>query len=154
MAKKKKKKKTTALVESKLSGAVKKPFNAKRAILIAISTLAAFAVYETLITLKFLPVGGVPVIMPIYFVITTLLVCAIVFLNRGFSTKEVTPDMFKGEADSEELQKVCDNINNQKKTAKKLMHVLLPFLFSIFFDMIYLFYGDFFTGAFSAIFGG
>ena len=149
-----KKKKTTALAESKPAGAPKKPFNFKRALLIAVSTLAAFAVYETLISVNFLPVGGVPVIMPVYFVITTLLVCAIVFLNRGFSVKEVTPDMFNGEADSGELQKICDNINRQKKTAKKLMLVLLPFLFSIFFDMIYLFYGDFFKGAFSAIFGG
>ena len=151
---KKKKKKTSALTEKTTVSASKKPFNVKRALLIAISTLAAFALYETLITLKFLPIGGVPIIMPVYFVITTLLVCAIVFLNRGFSTKEVTPDMFKGEADTDELQKVCDNINNQKKTAKKLMLVLLPFLFSIFFDMIYLFYGDFFGGAFGAIFGG
>ncbi len=144
----------TVLAEAKSVSATKKPFNFKRALLIAISTLAAFTVYEALISVNFLPVGGVPVIMPVYFIITTLLVCAIVFLNRGFSVKEVTPEMFKGEAESDELQKICDNINRQKKTAKKLMLVLLPFLFSIFFDMIYLFYGDFFKGAFSAIFGG
>ncbi len=151
---KKKKKKAPVSSEPKSVTAAKKPFNFKRAILIALSTLAAFTVYEALISVKFLPVGGVPVIMPVYFIITTLLICAIVFLNRGFSTKDVTPDMFKGEADEAELQKVCANINRQKKIAKKLMLVMLPFLFSIFFDMIYLFYGDFFKGAFDAIFGG
>ena len=149
---KKKKKKISQSVSAEVK--TKKPFNFKRAILIGLTTLAAFVLYETLITVKFLPVGGIPVIMPIYFVITAALVCVIVFLNRGFSAKEVTPEMFRDDVPKEDVEKACETLNRNKKTAKKLMLVLLPFLFSIFFDMIYLFYGDFFKGAVDAIFGG
>lgn len=149
MAKKKKKKQT----EIAPTSPQKKPFNVKRALIIALSTLAAFVLYETLIAVKFLPVGGVPIIMPIYFLIVTILVCAIVFLNRGFSHKEVTPDMFDGQTDPDEIKKICDNINRQKRLAKKLMLILLPFIFSVLLDIIYLFYGDFFIGAVSGIFG-
>lgn len=150
MAKKKKKKLTSAPAEVK----AKKPFNVKRALIIALSTLAAFALYETLITVKFLPIGGVPIIMPIYFIITAALVCAIIFLNSGFSHKEVTPDMLEGVAESDKIEEICAKLNRRKKQAKKLMLVLLPFIFSILFDIVYLFYGDFFVGAISAIFGG
>ncbi len=151
MAKKKKKKSAAAVsVEVK----AKKPFNVKRALLIALSTLAAFVLYETLITVNFLPIGGVPIIMPIYFIITAALVCAIIFLNSGFSHKEVTPDMLEGMAEPDEIEEICEKLNRRKKLAKKLMLVLLPFIFSILFDIVYLFYGDFFSGAISAIFGG
>ncbi len=142
---KKKKKRTTALAATETASAKKKPFNVKRALLIALSTIAAFALYETLISLNVLPIGGIPIIMPIYFITVTLLVCAIIFLNRGFSGKDVTPDMFSDDADPEHIKVVCENINRQKKLARRLMLVLLPFLFSIFFDMLYLFYGDFFS---------
>ncbi len=157
MAKQKKKKsKKTARAELTPQGAVKaslKSFNWRRALIIAVATLAAFSFYEALIAVESLRIGGIPVIMPIYFIIVTLLICAIVFFNHGFSQKEVTPDMFDGECDPEHIKITCDNINRHKAIAKKLMLVLLPFLFAIFFDIIYLFYGDFFSGAMEVIFG-
>lgn len=158
MAKQKKKKsKKTAPAELTPQGAVKaslKTFNWRRALLIAIATLAAFSLYEALIEAEFLRVGGIPIIMPIYFVIVTALICAVVFFNHGFSPKEVTPDMFSEECDPEHIRVTCENINKHKAIAKKLMLVLLPFLFAIFFDILYLFYGDFFSGAIKVIFGG
>ncbi len=148
---KKKKKKSTEVTPAAVA---KKPFNVKRALLIALSTLAAFVLYETLITVKFLPIGGIPVIMPIYFIIVTVLVCVIIFMNSGFSNKDVTPDMLDGKAEPEELEKICETLNRRKKHAKKLMLILLPFILSVLLDIIWLFYGDFFKGAISAIFGG
>ncbi len=159
MAKHKKKKKHTTASDGNLpTGAVKaqlKPFNVKRLLLIVITTLAAFSFYEAMIALPYLRVGGIPIIMPIYFAIVTVLICAIVILNSGFSTKPVTPDMLReGEDDDEaHLIEICEKLNRRKVLAKCLMLVLLPFLFSIFFDIIYLFYGDFFKGAVTAIFG-
>lgn len=155
---KKKKKHTTASEGVTPSGAVKaqlKQFNWKKLLLIVITTLAAFSLYEAMIALPYLRVGGIPIIMPIYFGIVTVLICAVVILNSGFSTKPVTPDMLRESEDDDEahLLEICDKLNKRKATAKKLMLALLPFLFSIFFDIIYLFYGDFFKGAFEAIFG-
>ncbi|MBQ8551953.1 MAG: hypothetical protein IJ428_03960 [Clostridia bacterium] len=158
MAKQKKKKAgKTAPSELTPQGAVKaslKAFNWRRALLIAVATIAAFSLYEALIAVESLRVGDIPIIMPIYFGIVTVLVCAIVFFNHGFSQKEVTPDMFTDDGDPDRIKAACDNINRHKAIAKKLMLILLPFLFAIFFDIIYLFYGDFFKGAMEFIFGG
>ena len=159
MTKKKKKKKyATASEVNKPMGAVKaqlKPFSVKRLLFIIITTLAAFSLYEAMIAMPYLRIRGIPVIMPIYFGIVTVLLCAIVILNCGFSTKPVTPDMLRdSEGDDEaHLYEICERLNKRKAIAKGLMLALLPFLFSIFFDIIYLFYGDFFKGAIDAVFG-
>lgn len=158
MAKQKKKhKKKTSPAELTPAGEVKaklRAFNYKKALIIALSTLAAFVVYEALIAIRFLPIGGIPVIMPVYYVVSGVLAAIIFFLNRGISTKPVTPDMLEGLGEPEELEAVCAKINRQKALAKKLMMVLLPFLLSVLFDIIYLFYGDLFLSLFSSLFGG
>lgn len=156
MAKYKKKKRKTASAELTPTGAVKaqiKKFNWRRLLFIVLTTALAFGVYEALIMLNFLPIGGIPIIMPVYFVIVTALVCAILILNSGVSTKPVTVDMLRdGEDDDiEHLQEICDKLNRRKAIAKRLMLVLLPFLLAIFFDILYLFYGDFFAGAISLL---
>lgn len=158
MAKQKKNKKkhsTAAASESPLKSQLRR-FNWKRLLLIILTTALAFGVYETLITLNFLPIGGIPIIMPVYFIIVTVLLCAVLILNSGISTKEVTPEMLRineGE-DSAHLEEICARLNARKKVAKRLMLVLLPFLFAILFDVIYLFYGDLFAGVVSALGGG
>lgn len=158
MAKQKKKhKKTTSPAETTPAGEVKaklRSFNYKKALLILVSTLAAFVLYEALISVRFLPIGGIPVIMPVYFIVSGALTVAIIFLNHGFSPKPVTPDMLAGLGDTAELEAACERINRQKKTAKRLMLVLLPFLLSVFLDIIYLFYGDMFLSIFSSFTGG
>ncbi len=153
---KKKKSRKSAPAEISPAGAPKahtKRFNFRRAIFIALTTLAVFTLYETLIAVPALRVGGIPIIMPVYFVIVTALICAIIFFNHGFSKDKLTPDMFSEDNDAERVKALCETVNRHKLIAKKLMFVLLPFLFSIFFDIIYLFYGDFFAGALSLIFG-
>ncbi len=153
---KKKKSKKAAPAELSPAGALKnqaKRFNFRRAIFIALTTLAAFTLYETLIAIPALRIGGIPVIMPVYFVIVTALICAVIFFNHGFSKDKLTPDMFSEDTDPERVKAICETVNRHKLIAKKLMFVLLPFLFAIFFDIIYLFYGDFFAGALSFIFG-
>lgn len=158
MGKHKKNKSMTASVEKSSAGAVKaqiKKFNWKRALVIALSTIAAFAFYEVLIAIPALRVGGIPIIMPIYLVVIAVLLCAIFILNSGISQKPVTPDMLRTDdnEDEAELQEICERINARKAKAKKLMLILLPFLLAVLFDTIYLFYGDFFKGAIEALFG-
>ena len=136
-------------VKAKLKG-----FNWGKAALIFLATAATFAAYESLIAVPALRIGGIPVIMPVYFIIVTVLIVAIIFLNHGFSAKPVTPDMLAGLGTEEELGKVCVKLNKQKDTAKKLMLVLLPFLLSIFLDIMYLFYGDLLAHLVTSLIGG
>ncbi len=157
MAKQKKTKKkhnTAAASETPLRSQLKR-FNWTRLLLIILATALAFGVYEALITLNFLPIGGIPIIMPVYFIIVTLLLCAVLIFNSGISTKEVTPEMLRSSEDDDNahLEEICVKLNARKKVAKKLMLVLLPFLFAILFDVIYLFYGDFLSDAIAALGG-
>ncbi len=157
MAKHKKNKKkhnVAAASASPLKSQLKR-FNWKRLLLIILLTVLVFGVYEALISANFLPIGGIPIIMPVYFIITTVLLCAVLILNSGISTKEVTPEMLRmsEDDDSAHLEEICAKLNARKKIAKKLMLVILPFLFAILFDVIYLFYGDLLTDALSALGG-
>ena len=141
------------------AGEVKKQykrFNWKRALLLALSTVAAFAVYEALIAMPSLRINGIPVIMPIYVAITTVLACAVIFFNNGFSTKPMTVENLRENTDisEDELEKACEKIKSRKKLAKKLMMILIPFLFALFFDMLYLFYGDILGNALKHLAGG
>ena len=71
-------------------------------------------------------------------------------MNSGISTKKITPNMIRTTKyeDEAHLAEICERLNARKETAKKLMLVLLPFLFSILFDVLYLFYGDFLVSLF------
>jgi len=157
--KKKHKKNSTSSVSTTPAGEVKaqlKRFNLKRALFIAGSTVAAFALYRILIDVKSLRISGIPVIMPIYIGIVTVLLSLVIIFNSGLSSKPITVEMLRldDSTDDAELQIICDRLNERKKTAKKLMFVLVPFVFTLFFDMMYLFYGHFFEAAISYLAGG
>lgn len=155
MAKQKKKKKKSQSTEhSKTMLVAKKKFPLKRALLILLSTLVAFVLYESVITVEQNARLGYSIIMPVYFGIIAVLLCAIIVLNRGFSNKPFTVEMLctNGVA-AEDAEEICNKLNAQKKLAKKLMFFLLPILLSVLLDIIYLFYGDFFVGAFKYLLG-
>ncbi len=131
-----------------VKAAVKK-FNVKRALLIILSTIAAFAVLEAVVSLEAAHGMSFSIITIVYYVIVTGLLLAIIFLNRGFSKSELTPEMLDEGTPPEDAKRICELVNRQKKIAKRLMLVLIPFVFAIFFDLIYLFYGDFLAGVLS-----
>ncbi|MCI8387869.1 MAG: hypothetical protein HFE63_05320 [Clostridiales bacterium] len=148
----KKKKKNHALTYSPESvSAVKKQlktFNWKRVITIALSTIAAFAVYEAVLSFEEQQKLGYSIIMPIYYVIVTILVIVVVFLNHGFSKKQFTPDMLREDVPEDEALRICAKLNRHKALAKKFMLVLIPFMLALLLDIIYLFYGDMLSAVF------
>lgn len=149
MAKKKKKQKTGLTPVSE-----KKKFSVKRALLIFLSTIATFTLYQTVNILEANARLPFPIITTVFFVLATLIVCLIFFFNRGFSTKPVTEELLTSEGVApEDVGEVCEKLNSHKKIAKVLMLILLPIIFTILLDMIYLFYGDFFMGALKYITG-
>lgn len=155
MAKKKKKKHNTAAASENTLRSQLKRFRWKRLLFIILATALVFGAYEALIYVNFLPIGGVSIIMPVYFIIVAVLLCAVLILNSGISTKEITPEMLRTyeNEDTAHLEEICEKLNARKKIAKRLMFVLLPFLFAILFDVLCLFYGDFFINAIAALGG-
>ncbi len=150
MAKKKNNRKTEVAVT-----APKKKFSVKRALFILLTTLAAFTLYQTLNILEAKAGFTVPVTTTVYFAAAILLVCLVAFFNRGFSTKPITVEMLtESGVAPEDADKICGKLTRHKNIAKKLMLALLPLVFTILLDMIYLFYGDFFAGAVKYIAGG
>ena len=150
MAKKKKKSRGTSLAAKHAAGdahaQAKKKLSRNQMIYLILATLAAFIVLESVLSLEASLGWSFSIIMPVYYIFTAVLLIVILFLNKGFSKGELTPDMLKDSIPPEEAARICDTVNRQKKLAKKLMLVLFPFLFSVLLDVIYLFYGDMFTG--------
>ena len=145
MAKKKKKSRNASLAApSRTAGDSRVKRN--RVLYLILSTLAAFVILEGVISLEASAGLSFSIIMPVYYVIVTALLLAILYLNKGFSKGDMTPDMFNDSVPPEEAARICANVNRQKKLAKKLILVLFPFLFAVLLDVIYLFYGDMFTG--------
>ncbi|MBQ8510158.1 MAG: hypothetical protein IJ493_09665 [Clostridia bacterium] len=119
-----------------------KRFNWQRALGLMLATIAAFAVLEAFISLEASKGMTYSIVTIVYYVIVTVLLIAIVLLNGGFSKEQLTPDMISESVDREEAARICERANQRKQYAKKLMLVLVPFLFAVFFDIVYLFYGD------------
>ena len=117
-------------------------FNWKRFGLLILSTLAAFAVLEAGITLEAKAKMSFSVVTIIYYVIVTALAAAVVILNHWFSKKPFTRDMIREDVPEDEAERILDKLNRRKDIAKRLMPVLIPFIFAILLDFMYLFYGD------------
>lgn len=152
MANKKKKKKPSQITEASVQ---KKKFPVKRALTLLLSTLAAFALYEAVLVIEERAGLSFSIITPVYYIAVTLLFCAIFFLNRGFSKAPVTAEaLIEDGVAPEDADALCEKLNRQKNVAKALMMILVPLIFAVLLDVIYLFYGDIFAGAFKFITGG
>lgn len=149
----KKKKKLSALTYSPESvSAVKKQlraFNWKRLLILVLSTLAAFALLEAVVSIEVQNRLEFSIITLVYYIIVTVLAASVILLNHGFSKKPFTRDMLREDVDDAEAERILSRLNRQKLWAKRLMLVLVPFMFALLLDIIYLFYGD----VFGQIFG-
>lgn len=149
----KKKKKSSALTYSPESvSAVKKQlraFNWKRLLILVLSTLAAFALLEAVVSIEVQNRLEFSIITLVYYIIVTVLAASVILLNHGFSKKPFTRDMLREDVDDVEAKRILSRLNRHKQWAKRLMLVLVPFMFALLLDIIYLFYGD----VFGQIFG-
>ena len=71
------------------------------------------------------------------------LLIAIIILNRGFDSGEVSPDSLDVSLGYEERVKRAERINRGKKTAKTLMNVFVPLALVFSLDLIDLYFDVF-----------
>jgi hypothetical protein len=148
MANKKKKSISPIYYSPESIGEVKKQlrtFNWYRVLLLVLSTIAAFTVFEAILGLEEQRGFSFSIITPVYYVIVTILAIAVVLLNHGLSKKPFTPDMLREDVPPDEASMICAKLNRQKAWAKKLMMLLVPFMLALLLDIVYLFYGDLFS---------
>ena len=143
-----------------------KTFPWKKAILLLVLTVVVFAAYLFFLRLEEIEFAKTHLITPyttgffsittlVYYSVAALLLLAIFILNRGFTKGAFTPELFPVESypNRDEVDVICARVNKQKAIAKKLMLILIPFLVTIFLDLIDLFYGDLFEKLISSFSG-
>ena len=141
----KKKKKNTLTYSPESVRVVKnklKAINKKRVLTIFLSTIAVFAVYEALLSFEASRGSIFSITTIVMYIAVTALTAAVIFLNHGFSKKDFTPDMLREDVEPDEAAAICARLNSHRAIAKKLMMVLIPFMFALLLDIINLFYGD------------
>ena len=119
-----------------------KALNKKRVLTIFLSTIAAFAAYEALLSFEAAHGCTFSISTLVMYIAVTTLTAAVIFLNHGFSKKDFTPDMLREDVEPAEAAAICARLNSHRAIAKKLMMVLIPLMFALLLDIINLFYGD------------
>ena len=91
------------------------------------------------------------VIMRVYAYADAALFIAFVIINVGFSTKLPTRDMFDPSVSDAEAEAVISRLKKRKAAARNLLYLIIPLTFSLFADIIILFWSDFFASLFKGL---
>lgn len=74
-----------------------------------------------------------------YTAITTVLAVIFVFINGGISNDIPTKEQLSDELTDKEKEEFIEFIKNRRKKAKRILLYLIPFIFTLLFDTLYLF---------------
>ena len=92
------------------------------------------------------------IIMQVYAYADAALLLAFLILNLGFTSEKMTADMFSSEVPREVAEKRAARINRNKDIAKNLLYLIIPITFTLFADVLVLFWGDKLTALFGGLF--
>lgn len=115
----------------------------KRGILLLIFVVV-FTVYYAACELNFYP------ILPIYLGVITVLAVVFIILNRGLERALPTPNDLPDSMSPAEKQAYIDLAVKRKGQARQVLMLLIPFLLTIFIDMVILTYVQPLMASFSA----
>ena len=74
----------------------------------------------------------------VYTAILTILAAAFILVNGGISSDIPTKEQLKDSLTNKEKEEIIENITQRRKKAKKILVFLIPFIFTLFFDTLYL----------------
>lgn len=92
------------------------------------------------------------IVMQVYAYTDAVLVIAFLVLNSGLSSSVPTVDMIDESVPREKAKKFVEGINKRKRYAKPLLFLIIPLTFTLFADIMLLFWGDMVTALFKSIF--
>ena len=127
----------------------KKPFPTKLFLILFINTVVLFALY-CLFVMKW----NINFIFWIYYALLFCLGVAYVIYNRGFAYDKLTEANLPADWSGAKKQEFLAARDKRKKNSKWLLTLISPLCLTIFFDIIYLFWGDFFSSLFDPILKG
>lgn len=116
--------------------------NSYKLILVIVLCVVFAAVYFSVLSYEVSRDFENSIIMQIYAYTDAALIILFVILNGGLSKGAPTLDMIDESVPREKAQKTIDGIIKRKKLAKPLMFVIIPVTFTLFADVLMLFWGD------------
>ena len=144
MAKKKHRKRKSFIPESEAKDALKKSFSEFNWNLLgrlALYFIIIFGLYQLGLKLGELynPIIITAVVVT-YVIATTILAAVFIIMNRGVSNDIPTKEQLRDDMSDEEKEKFITDLIESKRKAKKILLVLIPLIFTLLFDMVYLFF--------------
>lgn len=124
----------------------KKPFPLKLFLILFINTVVFFGAY-CLLVMKW----NINWIFWIYYGLLAASGLAYVLYNRGFAYDKLTEHNLPADWSAEKKKEFLATRDRRKKNSKWILTLIIPLCLTIFFDVIYLFWGDFFTSLFAPI---
>lgn len=148
---KKKKKKNTERQETPMSQmtaplrASAKAFNWKLALIVIVNTILIFGFYRLMLNFYYFEI-----VMGIYLALTAIFTFAYVIYNRGFSRRNLTPEMLPEEWSEEQKMAYIEDGAQRMKKSKWMLTIIFPLVLTFMFDCIELFWGDLFARLFQS----
>ncbi len=124
----------------------KKPFPLKLFLVLFANTVILFGIY-----CYFVMRLGINWIFWIYYGLLAASGLAYVLYNRGFAYDKLTEANLPADWSGAKKGEFLAARDKRKKDSKWLLTLIIPLCLTIFFDIIYLFWGDFFTSLFGPI---
>lgn len=125
--------------------------NSYKLILIIVLCIIFAAVYFTFLDFEQKSGYTNSIIMQVYAYGDAVLLVLFVILNGGFSRDAPTIDMIDKSVDPKKAEKTIALILRGKKLAKPLMFIIIPVTFTLFADVLLLFWGDTIKSAVKAL---
>lgn len=144
MGKKKHRKRRSFIPESEAKNELKKSFsefNWKLLGKLILSFVIIFSLYQLGLKLGeiYNPII-ITVVVVSYVIATTILAAAFIIMNKGISNDIPTKEQLSDNMSNEEKEMFISDLIESKRKAKKILLVLIPLIFTLLFDMIYLFF--------------
>ena len=140
---KKKRKRRSFVPESEAKEAVKKSFrefNWKLLGKLVLIFAAVFGIYQ--LFLKLAEIYGnrllADVTVIVYIALTTILLVVFIIINKGVSNDIPTKEQLRDDWTDKQKQEYIDSLIESKKKARPLMLLIIPLVFTLLIDMIYL----------------
>ena len=124
----------------------KKPFPLKLFLVLFINTVVFFGVY-CLLVMKW----NINWIFWIYYGALAVAGLAYVVINRGFALDSLTYATLPPEWSAEKKVAFLAARDKRKKSSKWLLTLIFPLCLTVFFDIIYLFFGEHITKTLSSL---
>ena len=126
----------------------KRPFPLKLFLLLFINTVLFFGVY-----CFFVMKWNINWIFWLYYGLLFGFGVAYVLYNRGFVYDKMTESTLPVEWSTEKKQAFLAKRSERKTKSKWMLTIIIPLCLTIFFDIVYLFWGDYVTRLFEPILG-